>query len=490
MLGRSIRNISGNRALLRCNRALSAQTSLDTVESAAYISNNPFEKPKTFVEIQIPDKPGSLLNTLSIFQKHGVNISRIESRPSPDMERTAAFQVDFEGMPGTGSHDVDNCIMELRFECLAVSFPGERDVPWFPQKVKDMDFTVDTLDGGTDLINDDHPGFKDEEYKERRNMLAETAVSYKQGNPIPQVDYTDEEIQTWGVVFNKLQDLSKGYACKEYHRVTPMLQEHCGFRHDNIPQLNDISDFLQECTGFTLRPIAGLLSARDFLNGLAFRVFFSTQYIRHHSKPLYTPEPDVCHELLGHVPLFADPDFADFSHAIGMASLGASDEDIERLANCYWFSVEFGLLQEEGAIKAYGAGLLSSFGEMEYACSPTRPAGGTEARPTLKPFDPFVACNQTFPITDYQPIYFVADSLSQAKRTMRDFTDSLKRPFHATYDPLTRRVHVDRAVRRLPKTSTLEVQAQKQREFFEMLEREKQRGRAIDEVAPTQVSNA
>lgn len=150
---------------------------------------------------------------------------------------------------------------------------------------------------------------------------------------------------------------------------------------DAIPQLGGVDAWLHDRTGWRVRPVGGLLSPRDFLNGLGAKVFHATQYIRHPSVPGYTPEPDVIHELLGHVPLLSIPAFAHLNESIGVASRGASDDAIERLARLYWFTVEFGLLWADPAsggppYRAYGAGLLSSPGELARAVGlPPLPAG-------------------------------------------------------------------------------------------------------------------
>jgi phenylalanine-4-hydroxylase len=115
---------------------------------------------------------------------------------------------------------------------------------------------------------------------------------------------------------------------------------------------------------------------------------------------------------------------------------------VERLARCYWYSVEFGMLRERGALKAYGAGLLSSFGELGHAF------GDAEPRPELLAWDPAVAAQRPYPITEYQGTYFVAESMHDARRRMRDYCRSLPRPFYARYVPATERIWVDRAVRR------------------------------------------
>lgn len=149
-----------------------------------------------------------------------------------------------------------------------------------------------------------------------------------------------------------------------------------------------------------------------------------------------------------HAPLFADPDFADFSQEIGLASLGASDDDIKKLATCYWHSVEFGLLRDKkdpSKVKAYGAGLLSSFGELEYSCTGKDSSDKSPPPPKLHPWEPKVAAVTEYPITTYQPNYFVAESFADAKAKMRTFCESLARPFYARYNPLTESIWVDRA---------------------------------------------
>lgn len=318
---------------------------------------------------------------------------------------------------------------------------------WFPRHISELDLIANrTLDAGIDL-EADHPGFQDDVYRKRREELARFSKEHSWNKPIAHIEYTKDEVHCWSMVWDKMEQLWQNYACHEYLDALELMKKHCNYNRDSIPQQADISKFLESRTKFKLRPVSGLLSSRDFLNGLAFRTFFCTQYIRHSSRPLYTPEPDICHELLGHAPMFANQDFCDFSQEIGLASLGASDADIEKLARCYWFSVEFGLCKDRNTpseLKAYGAGLLSSFGELEYACS----GPVVEVGPTILEWDPEVASKQDFPITTYQPVYFLAESLQDAKMKMRRFCEDLPRPFFARYNSQTQTIFIDRPVQR------------------------------------------
>ncbi|XP_063727413.1 tryptophan 5-hydroxylase 1-like [Symsagittifera roscoffensis] len=237
----------------------------------------------------------------------------------------------------------------------------------------------------------------------------------------------------WATVYSELKSLYVQHACREYLVNLPLLELYCGYGDAKVPQLNTVNNFLMEKTGFSLRPVAGYLSSRDFLSALAFRVFCCTQYIRHASDPFYTPEPDCCHELLGHVPMLADRTFCDFSQEIGLASLGASDPDVEKLSKLYFFTVEFGLCRQDGQVKIYGAGLLSSVGELKHSMEDVTKQKDFSLEGILD-----MNCN----ITSFQDNYFINSSFTHAKQQVRNFTNSIQRGFEVKYNPYTRSVDV------------------------------------------------
>jgi phenylalanine-4-hydroxylase len=249
-------------------------------------------------------------------------------------------------------------------------------------------------------LDPDHPGFRDPLYRGRRNEIARIALQYQLGAPIPRIDYTAEEHAVWRTVWEKLAPVQQRLASRAYLEACAQLP----LDHDRIPQLADVNPLLRERTGDQMIPVAGLVASRAFLGQLGRSVFLATQYIRHASRPLYTPEPDVVHELCGHAASFCIPTLARLNRVFGRAAARATDEQITLLERLYWYTLEFGLVLEDGRPKAYGAGLLSSFGELERFDSAAE----------IRPFDPDEAAGRPYDPTDYQAILYQVPSLEAA----------------------------------------------------------------------------
>ncbi len=258
-------------------------------------------------------------------------------------------------------------------------------------------------------LDPDHPGFRDAEYRARRNRIARLALEHSPGEPIPEAPYTPEEHAVWRTIREALGPRHRQHACAEYLACLGRLD----LPRERIPQLGEVSAKIQALSGFRLEPVAGLVEPRVFLEALAGGVFLCTQYIRHHSTPLYTPEPDVVHELLGHAVTLASPRLAELNRLVGQAvARTRTDEALGRLSRVYWHTVEFGVLREGGALKAYGTGLLSSAGELE-----------AMARAELRPLDLEAAAGQDYDPTAFQPVLFCADSFEAMYEALSDFLE-------------------------------------------------------------------
>jgi phenylalanine-4-hydroxylase len=208
----------------------------------------------------------------------------------------------------------------------------------------------------------DHPGATDPDYRRRRAAIAEVGAHHVAGQPIPDVTYSLEEDAVWARVGYELAEKHRRLACAEYLRGASALT----LPVERVPQLREVDEHVHALTGFHILPVPGLVPSRSFYAALAARTFLSTQYIRHHSVPFYTPEPDIIHEIVGHANMLASPVFADLYEAAGHASLRAtSDEALAFFSRVFWFTLEFGVVWEHGELRTYGAGLLSSYGEID-----------------------------------------------------------------------------------------------------------------------------
>jgi phenylalanine-4-hydroxylase len=211
-----------------------------------------------------------------------------------------------------------------------------------------------------------HPGAHDKEYRKRRDEIALLAKNHNpKTGTIPEIKYTTEEHLLWNSVVSRLDILHQKHASSVYLEAKNKLN----ISNDKIPQLKSISEKIEEATGFKLAPVEGLVDARSFLSYLGERTMLCTQYIRHSSKPEYTPEPDIIHELIGHAPMFMNNEFADFSERLGKLAWCATDKEVKKIERLYWFTIEFGLIKEGDSLKAFGAGLLSSLEELKHAFS-------------------------------------------------------------------------------------------------------------------------
>ena len=252
-----------------------------------------------------------------------------------------------------------------------------------------------------------HPGLEDPEYQRRRNEIAAAAVAWSPGQPVPVIDYTDTEHGVWRTVCEHLEPRHATYACKEFRAAVESLD----LPRDRVPQLHEVSAALQPLTGFSYVPAPGIVPVEQFYGSLEDGLFHSTQYLRHHAAPLYTPEPDVLHEVMGHANLLADPQLAELNRLAGAAARRCTTpRALKAVTSVFWFSIEFGVLWEGSDLVAYGAGILSSYGEIEEFRSMT-----------IRPLDIVEMATIEYDITRYQSTLFAGESFGHVIDVVGEF---------------------------------------------------------------------
>lgn len=208
------------------------------------------------------------------------------------------------------------------------------------------------------------------------------------------IHYSEDEHEIWHELISRQLPMLPGRVCQEYIDALELMN----FPNDRIPQLHEVSAVLQETTGWSVAPVPALIDFTSFFKLLANRQFPAATFIRSRQEMDYLQEPDIFHEVFGHTPLLTDYRFAAFTEAYGKAGLAADKKDHAMLARLFWFTVEFGLIDTADGLRTYGAGLVSSPGELTYSLE--------SSSPERKVFDPLDALRTPYRIDIFQTVYF------------------------------------------------------------------------------------
>lgn len=226
-------------------------------------------------------------------------------------------------------------------------------------------------------------------------------------------DYTPDQHEVWGLLYHRRMNQLMTDGSRVFLDGAKVI----GLRQDRVPDLSDVNARLSKITGWNAVPVSGFLPAREFFECLSVRKFPTTITVRTREQMDYLPEPDIFHDVFGHVPLHADPAFADFLQSYGRIACAArNDEDVVRMTRLFWFTVEFGLVREDGRVKVYGSGLISSHGDSANALGP---------KCERRPFSLDAVFNQAFEIDHLQDVLFVVESFDQLFAGVKEAEDRI-----------------------------------------------------------------
>lgn len=243
------------------------------------------------------------------------------------------------------------------------------------------------------------------------------------------IQYCEQEHSVWSDLFKQQQVSVEKYSADVYLDGLIKLAMPC----DRIPQCAEISHILEPLTGWKVEPVPALISFERFFNTLAKKVFPAASFIRSRADFDYIKEPDIFHEIYGHTPLLTDPSFARFSEMIGRIGLQVAPADYSWLIRLYWFTIEFGLLNQNGEYKALGSGLNSSPTELIYSVD--------SLVPERREFNVIDILRTPYRIDIHQPIYYVIDNIEELMQvTERDLLSDIKKAqslglFEMTFAP-------------------------------------------------------